>query len=68
MEEIRDCNGSLVCMANGSTGLVERKTSRERVTVILPVGGRISFDAKGAYTVLVRENDELFYVDSFGNR
>lgn len=68
MEEIRDCNGSLVCMANGSTGLVERKTSREHVTVILPVGGRISFDVKGAYTILVRENEQLFFVDSFANR
>ena len=68
MEEVRDCNGSLVCMANGSTGLVERKTSKEYVTAILPVGGKIAFDTKGAYTELERVNDQLFFVNSFANR
>ena len=64
MEEVRDCHGSLVCMA----GLVERKTSKEHITAILPVGGKIAFDTKGAYTELERVNDQLFFVNSFANR
>ena len=68
MEEVRDCNGSLVCMADGMAGLVERKTSKEHVTAILPVGGKIAFDTKGAYTELERVNDQLFLVNSFANR
>ena len=67
LEEIRDCRGKLICMANGLTGDIERLTSKERIYISLPVGGKFAFETKETYTVLERVNDELFYVNSFPN-
>lgn len=67
MEEIRDCRGKLVCMANGQTGVIERLTSKDRIYISLPVGGKFAFETKDAYTIIERINDKLFYVNSYPN-
>ena len=59
MEEIRDCRGKLVCMANGQTGVIERLTSKDRIYILLPVGGKFAFETKDAYTMIERINDKV---------
>ena len=67
MQEIRDCFGKLVCMADAATGTIERMTSTERICVLLPLGGRFAFETKSAYTEVERVQECLFRVNSFPN-
>ncbi len=68
MKVVRDCFGSVVCMVDGMSGYVERRTTREIIRTILPVGGKIEFDARGASTVLERLDELNFYVNSWPDR
>lgn len=54
-------------MANGQTGIIERLTSKDRIYISLPVGGKFAFETKDAYTMIERINDKLFYVNSYPN-
>ena len=67
MEEIRDCRGKLVCMADGHTGVIERLTAKDRTYVEIPVGGKYVYESVYTYTVLERVSKETFYVTSYSN-
>lgn len=67
MEQIRDCFSKLVCVADATTGTIERITSKERICVILPIGGKFAFETKASYTELERVSESTFYVNSYPN-
>ena len=67
MVEIRDCLGKLVCMVDAERGLVERRTSKDIITMILSVGDKVAFESKQSYVQLELKDGPIFYVNSYRN-
>lgn len=65
MEDIRDCNGRLVCKANATTGVVEIVYKRCKTSTQIPIGGTLKIERDGVVTIIKRINDAAFHVESY---
>ena len=68
MEEIRDCTGKLVCIADEALGLIQHKSSKEQITAVMPVGGVILFKTKETSTEIQLREGPYFLVNSIRNK
>lgn len=65
MEDIRDCNGHLVCKAEPSSGNVEAAYKRQLTKTTLAVGAKFIIERDGVRTTLTRKSNTKISVDSY---
>lgn len=64
LENIRDCNGHLVCKVNRKDGLIETAYRQQVVSTKLPIGGSITIERNGTRTTVTRPKDTELIVTS----
>lgn len=65
MEDIRDCNGHLVCKAEPSNGNIEAAYKRQLTKTTLAVGAKFVIERDGVRTIVTRESNTEINVDSY---
>ena len=64
MQDVRDCDGHLVCRLEVKSGFIVSAYKRQKTTTTLPVGGSITIEREGIRTTITRLSESSFDVDS----
>lgn len=67
MLTIKDCLGHVVCKANTTTGAIEMKYKKIKMSSVLPVGGSCIVERDNITTQITRVNTSVFDVKSYSN-
>ncbi len=65
MQDIRDCEGHLVCRLEAHSGFVESMYKRQKTITTLPVSSSITIERDGVRTTVTRLSESRFDVESY---